>query len=66
MLINQLKGCLGDLISANQGALVGERQIQDNVFIAQEAFHYLRKKRKGRKFELAFKTDMSKAYDQVE
>lgn len=51
MLINHLKGFLGDMISENQGAFLGGRQIQDNVFIAQEAFHYLRKKKKGRKYE---------------
>lgn len=65
VMINRLKGCLIDLVLENQGAFVGERQIQDNVFITQQAFHYLRKKKKGRKFELALKTDMMKAYDKV-
>ena len=42
------------------------RQIHDNILIAQEAFHYMRLKKKGRKYEAAFKIDMNKAYNRVE
>ena len=42
------------------------RQIHDNILIAQEAFHYMSLKKKGRKYETALKIDMNKAYDRVE
>lgn len=45
---------------------VGSRRIQDNTLIAKEVFHYLQKKMSGKMFEMALKTNMSKAYDGVE
>ncbi|KAI5317917.1 hypothetical protein L3X38_037624 [Prunus dulcis] len=49
-----------------QNAFVQGRQIQDNIVVAHEVYHYLRLKRKGSKFEASLKMDMSKAYDRVE
>lgn len=40
--------------------------VQDNVFIAYEAYHYLKNKRVGNRYEVAIKTDMKKAYDRIE
>lgn len=37
-----------------------------NIVVAHEAFHGLRNQRRGRVCNLAFKLDMSKAYDRVE
>lgn len=42
------------------------RLIQDNILIAQEAFHYLKHKKKGKKVEVAVKVDMNKAFDILE
>lgn len=42
------------------------RQIHDNIWVVHEAFHYLKSRVKGKKYELAIKLDMNKAYDGVE
>ena len=46
--------------------LLKKRQIQDNILVANEVFHYLKMKRKGKKYETTLKLDMNKAYDRVE
>lgn len=38
-------------------------QIQDNIIIAHEVYHYLKLKKEGKKFEVDLKIDMNKAYD---
>ncbi|KAM1484563.1 hypothetical protein TB2_035686 [Malus domestica] len=64
VLANRLKPLLPIIISPSQSAFVVGRQIQDNVLITHEVFHFL-KMRKGL-FKLALKIDMNKAYDRVE
>lgn len=54
------------LISMNQAAFVGKRQIVDNVVLAHEFMEVLKNKRKGKDKLMALKLDMSKAYDRVE
>ncbi|CAB4313878.1 unnamed protein product [Prunus armeniaca] len=66
MLANRLKQVIPSIISDTQNAFVHGRQIQDNIVVAHEVYHYLRLKRKGSKFEASLKMDMSKAYDRVE
>ncbi|OMO71257.1 reverse transcriptase [Corchorus capsularis] len=66
VMVNKLKGFMGDLVTENQSAFVHGRQIHDNVLIAQEVFHYLKIKKKGKQSDVAVKIDMSKAYDRVE
>ncbi|KAL6194550.1 hypothetical protein ACLB2K_035632 [Fragaria x ananassa] len=61
-----LKSFLPDIVSPLQGAFVPGRQIQDNILVAHEAFHYLKLRKTGDQHELALKLDMSKAYDRVE
>lgn len=41
-------------------------QIQDNIIIAHEVYNYLNLKKEGKKFEVALKIDMNKAYDRLE
>ncbi|KAL6201797.1 hypothetical protein ACLB2K_025509 [Fragaria x ananassa] len=42
------------------------RQIQDNLILAHEAYHYLKLKKSKVDHEFALKLDMNKAYDRVE
>lgn len=66
ILANRLKTALPEIISPELGAFVPGRQIQDNILVAHEAFHYLKLRKTGDLHELAHKLDMSKAYDRVE
>lgn len=66
LFVMRLKGVMGALITSNQSAFVGGRQIQDNLIIAHEVFHSLKRRdTRGRK-NVAIKLDMSKAYDRLE
>ncbi|KAM1214034.1 hypothetical protein ACFX2I_005400 [Malus domestica] len=47
-------------------AFVGGRQIQDNIGIAHELFHFLKLRKTKSKFELGIKLDMHKAYNRVD
>ncbi|KAM2951563.1 hypothetical protein COP2_001044 [Malus domestica] len=66
VLANRLKVILPKIISPSQNAFVAGRQIQDNIGIAHEMFHFLKGRTAKRKFEMGIKLDMQKAYDRVE
>jgi hypothetical protein len=66
LLANRMKDILPFIISHNQNAFVPGRQIQDNILLAHETYHYLKLKREGDNHELGLKLDMNKAYDSVE
>ncbi|KAL5567427.1 hypothetical protein UlMin_030591 [Ulmus minor] len=65
-LANRLTKSLDSVISDSHSTFVGGRLIHDNVLVAFEGIHSMRKGRFGNGNKAALKLDMSKAFDRVE
>jgi hypothetical protein len=63
---NRLMVVLSEIISEEQLAFVPSRMIMDNIIIAYECLHFMKKKRARDLRCCALKLDMRKAYDLVE
>ena len=66
VLENRLKKLLPRIISHEQSAFVSGRSIMDNVLVAFEIIHHMKRKNKGKHGDVAFKIDISKAYDKID
>lgn len=62
----RLQPVLCDIVAENQSAFVPQRAIAYNVLITHEVVHYLTSSRAKKRYFMAAKTDMSKAYDRIE
>ena len=66
VLANRLKKLLPRIISQKQSAFVSGRSITDNVLVAFQIIHLMKRKNKGKQGDVAFKIDISKAYDKID
>lgn len=65
VLANRLKIIICLFISDNQSAFTPERLITDNIMVAYEVIHFMKRKIKEKQGWMALKVDLSKAYDRV-
>ncbi|XP_057755722.1 uncharacterized protein LOC130974897 [Arachis stenosperma] len=62
VVVERLRPFLQDIIGPLQGGFIPGRGAPDNIIVAQEVLHFM-KKTKSKKGVLAFKIDLEKAYD---
>lgn len=65
VLTNRLQPFIDGIIFGQQFAFIPGRQMQDNIIVTHEVFHFLKNKKVGTRATMAIKLDLSKAYDRV-
>ena len=66
VLANRLKVILPDIISESQSAFQSNKAISDNISVAFETLHHMKKRKLGKISPMVLKLDISKAFDRVE
>ena len=66
VLANRMKDVLCRLISPSQATFVPGRSITENILLASEVLHCLKRSMRGRIGDVALKLDISNAYDRVD
>ena len=66
VLANRMKKLLPRIISHEQSAFVSGKSITNNILVAFEIIHHMKRKSKDKKGDVAFKIDISKAYDKID
>ena len=61
VVANRLKKFLANAIPDSQSAFLSDRLILDNILVAFETLHYLKRKTQGKMGYMVLKLDMSKA-----
>ncbi|KAI5314130.1 hypothetical protein L3X38_043306 [Prunus dulcis] len=61
-MANRLQPHMPNLNHHSQNAFVPGRQIQDNIILAHEVFHYLKLRKSKKVFEMGVKLEMNKVY----
>ena len=64
-LANRLKNIKPQLLLEHQNAFMSDHLISNNILVAFEILHYM-KKHKGKTRFITLKLDVNKAYDRVE
>ncbi|RYR24105.1 hypothetical protein Ahy_B02g057597 isoform A [Arachis hypogaea] len=64
VIVQRIKPLLNDRISPHQSSFIPGRKIHDNIIIAKEVMHSMRRMR-GKKGYMAIKIDFEKAYDRI-
>lgn len=65
ILANRIKPLLARVVSASQSVFVPGRLISDNIMLAYEINHSLKRKSQGNVDYVGVKLDMNKAFDRV-
>ncbi|XP_015958565.1 uncharacterized protein LOC107482544 [Arachis duranensis] len=65
VLVNRFRPFLSEIIGPLQGGFIPGIGTMENIIIAQEIMHFMRKT-KSKKGSMAFKIDLEKAYDRVD
>ncbi|PKI64943.1 hypothetical protein CRG98_014657 [Punica granatum] len=64
IVANRLQKYMPSLISPYRSSFIPGRHIQDNIIVAQELIHYMRRMKRKKGF-MALKIDLEKAYDRL-
>ena len=66
VLAKKLKNVLPHIISESQSTFQSNKEISNNILVAFETLHHMKRKKGGKSGHLALKLDISKAYDRLE